>query len=53
MDKNVKAKARALTSGTTINVYGKCIGLSRKDGIPSEKDFKFPHSIYIEVEDIK
>jgi len=44
MNKEIEAKVLTLTVGTPITVYGKCLGI---------KNYKFPHSIYIEVEQIK
>lgn len=44
MNKETEAKASALTAGTPVTVYGKCLGI---------KDYKFSNSIYIEVEQIK
>ncbi|MCW8804434.1 MAG: OB-fold putative lipoprotein [Ignavibacteriaceae bacterium] len=44
MNKETEAKASTLTAGTYVTVYGKCLGI---------KNFKFPNSIYIEVEQIK
>jgi hypothetical protein len=44
MNKETEEKASILTAGTPVTVYGKCLGL---------KDYKFPNSIYIEVEQIK
>ena len=44
MNKETEEKASTLTAGTPVTVYGKCLGL---------KDYKFPNSIYIEVEQIK
>lgn len=44
MNKETEEKASILTAGTPITVYGKCLGI---------KVYKFPNSIYIEVEQIK
>ncbi len=44
MNKETEEKASILTAGTPVTVYGKCLGI---------KDYKFPNSIYIEVEQIK
>lgn len=44
MNKETGEKAFKLTAGIPVTVYGKCLGL---------KDYKFPNSIYIEVEQIK
>jgi len=44
MNKETEEKASTLTAGTPVTVYGKCLGI---------KDYKFPNSIYIEVEQIK
>lgn len=51
MNKETDEKAKPLTSGTAFTAFGNCVGLW--DSIPSGKDSKFPHSIYIETEDIK
>jgi len=47
MNKETEEKASSLTAGTTVKVFGKCLGLN-----PSLAD-KFPNSIYIEAEQIK
>ena len=47
MNKETQEKASSLTAGTTVKVFGKCLGLN-----PSLAD-KFPNSIYIEAEQIK
>ena len=47
MNKETEAKAAALTTGTMITVYGKCLGLN-----PLFNN-KFTNSIYIEAEKIK
>ena len=44
MNKETEEKASTLTAGTPVTVNGKCLGI---------KDYKFPNSIYIEVEQIK
>jgi len=44
MNKETEEKASTLTAGTSVTVYGKCLGI---------KDYKFPNSIYIEAERIK
>jgi len=44
MNNEAEERASTLTVGTTVTVYGKCLGI---------KDYKFPNSIYIEVEQIK
>jgi hypothetical protein len=44
MNKKAEEKVSTLTAGTPVTVYGKCLGI---------KDYKFPNSIYIEVEQIK
>jgi len=44
MNKETEEKVSTLTAGTPVTVYGKCLGI---------KDYKFPNSIYIEVEQIK
>ena len=44
MNKETEAKALTLTIGTPVTLNGKCLGI---------KDYKFPNSIYIEVEHIK
>ena len=44
MNKETEEKASTLTAGTNVTVFGKCLGI---------KDYKFPNSIYIEVERIK
>ena len=44
MNKETEEKASTLTAGTPVTVYGKCLGI---------KDYKFPNSIYIEVEQLK
>lgn len=44
MNKETEDKASSLTTGTTVTVFGKCLGI---------KDYKFPNSIYIEAEQIK
>jgi len=42
MNKETEEKASTLTAGTSVTVYGKCLGI---------KDYKFPNSIYIEAEE--
>jgi hypothetical protein len=44
MNNEIDEKASALTNGTPVTVFGKCLGI---------KDYKFPNSIYIEAERIK
>jgi hypothetical protein len=44
INKETEAKASTLTAGTSVTVYGKCLGI---------KNSKFPNSIYIEAEQIK
>jgi hypothetical protein len=44
MNKETEEKAASLTAGTTVKVFGKCLGI---------KDYKLPNSIYIEAERIK
>ena len=44
MNKETEEKASTLTAGTPVTVYGKCLGI---------KEYKFPNSIYFEVEQIK
>jgi hypothetical protein len=44
MNKETEEKASSLTAGSTVTIRGKCLGI---------KDYKFPNSIYIEVEQIK
>jgi len=44
MNKETEEKASTLTTGTPVTVYGRCLGI---------KEYKFPNSIYIEVEQIK
>jgi hypothetical protein len=44
INKEMNERAKSLTTGTTIKVSGKCLGI---------KDYKFPNSIYIETERIK
>jgi len=44
MNKETEEKVSTLTAGTPVTVYGKCLGI---------KEYKFPNSIYIEVEQIK
>ncbi|MGB5287183.1 MAG: hypothetical protein WBN42_01740 [Ignavibacteriaceae bacterium] len=47
MNKKTEEKAQSLTSGTSINVYGKCLGIN------SSRAKNFLPGIYIEVERIK
>lgn len=47
LNKETEEKAALLTTGTSVTISGKCIGLN-----PSMAD-KFPNSIYIEAEQIK
>lgn len=44
MNKETEEKASSITVGSTVTVFGKCLGI---------KDYKFPNSIYIETELIK
>lgn len=44
MNQETEEKAASLNTGTLITVYGKCLGI---------KNYKFPNSIYIQVEQIK
>ncbi len=44
INKETNEKAKSLTTGTTIKVTGKCLGIG---------DLKFPNSIYIETYTIK
>ena len=44
MNNEAEERASTLTVGTPVTIYGKCLGI---------KDYKFPNSIYIEVEQIK
>jgi hypothetical protein len=44
INKETEQNASSLTAGTTVKVFGKCLGI---------KDYKFTRSIYIKAEQIK
>jgi len=44
MNKETEKKASILTAGTSVTIYGKCLGIA---------DLKFHSSLYIEAERIK
>lgn len=47
INEETKVKAQSLTSGTSVTVYGKCLGFN------TPKTDKFFHGIYIETDRIK